>query len=246
MRTGLGSFRHAECARLREDLPLHGLDVLEAAEAERVERHLRRCPACRAEAARLRDLGALLPVALEPCEPSPEVLIALLRRVRAAGAPRGRHAAARWISALAAALLLALLAAPRSAIPLIWSYEESPDITVINLFAAIDSPLSARYEYRTEPPMRLDRSVGRIYFNTRTGHWRLVVHGLPRPPRGSHYALTTESEHGTEPLGVLERWEWGVATLEGDAGFDLTQTERLSLELISSTARVRLLEADAR
>ncbi len=245
MRSGFGAFRQAECAGLREDLPLHGLDVLEPAEAERMERHLRRCAACRAEAARLRDLGALLPVALEPCEPPPDVLIDVLRRVRAARAPGARHAVARWLGAIAAALVLALLAAPRSAIPLIWTYEDSPDIAVINLFAAIDSPLSARYEYRTEPPMRLDQSVGRIYFNTVTGRWRLVVHGLPRPPRGSHYVLTTESENGTEPLGVLERWEWGVATLEGNAAYDLTKTQRLSLELVSSTASIRLLEADA-
>lgn len=246
MRTGLGSFRLAECARLREDLPLHGLDLLDLAEAERIERHLRRCPACRAEAARLRDLGALLPVALEPCEPPPEVLVTLLDRVRSTRRPRGRIIAARWLAAVAASLVLALLAAPRSAIPLIWTYEQSPDVTVINLFAAIDSPLSARYEYRTAPPVRFDESVGRIYFNTTTGHWRLVVHGLPRPPRGSHYVLTTESEKGDEPLGVLERWDWGVAILEGDAAYDLTQTRRLSLELVSSTARVRLLEATAR
>ena len=245
MRSGFGSFGQAECARLREDLPLHGLDVLEGAEAERVQRHLRHCPACRAEAARLRDLGALLPVALEPCEPPPEVLGELLRRVRATRAPRARKIAARWIGAIAASLMLALLAAPRSAIPLIWTDEVSPDVAVINLFAAIDSPLSARYEYRTAPPVRFDESVGRIYFNTTTGHWRLVVHGLPRPPRGSHYALTTESERGTERLGVLERWEWGVATLEGDAAYDLTHTQRLSLELISPTAQVRLLEAGA-
>ncbi len=45
-------------------------------------------------------------------------------------------------------------------------------------------------------------------------------------------------------LGTIERWEDGVATLKGRSEEDLTRMDRLSLELVSSRSRLRLLGAE--
>ena len=85
-----------EHARIAEDVPAWVLGALEPEEAERVERHLEGCPVCRADAERLRRSVDLLPRALEPVSPRPEVRAELMRLVRESAPPRpaGRPAAA--------------------------------------------------------------------------------------------------------------------------------------------------------
>ena len=119
----------------------------------------------------------------------------------------------------------------------------SPHVAVVNLFVALDSPLTARYEYRTARHLQFDESVGRILYDVRDGDWRLAVHGLPRPPRGARYVLTALVDGREVDLGTIERWEDGVATLRGETELDLTRTERLSLQLVSPRSRLRLLDA---
>lgn len=228
------------CSAVRPLLAAHAFELLEPAEAARVRAHLAACAACRGDAAREREAAALVPLSLGASSAPPEALARVLTRVHAAKASRRRG---RWVArAAAAALLVALVTAPQHAETLVWRLD-SPDVAMINLFAAIDAPLSSRYEYAAEPVLRFDRSVGRLMVNTRTDEWRLVVHGLPRPPRGGHYVLTGSIDDREVALGRIERWEEGVATLSGHADFDLVSMRRLSLELVTSEARVRLLDA---
>ena len=139
--------------------------------------------------------------------------------------------------------LCVLVIQPTRAAPLARALE-SPDVAVINLFAAIDSPLASHYEYRTESRFKLDSGVGRILFNVTNGEWRLVVHGLPRPPRGARYVLSAQLDREEEELGTIERWEDGVAVLSGKSPLvDLTRTERLSVTLVSADSRLRLLDS---
>lgn len=231
-----------DCVAARSRLHGWALDSLEVPEVEHLERHLARCAACRSEAAETRDLLSALPLALEPRVPPPEVLLELLRRVR-------RSHDRRWLgsfgvgAALATAFFAAvLLLRPLEATSLARALE-SPDIAVISLFAAIDSPITSVYEYQTEARVEFDRSIGRILFNVATGEWKLVVHGLPRPPRGARYVLSGIVDGEDLPLGTIERWEDGVAVLAGRAEEDLTRTERISLELVSRRSRWRLLES---
>lgn len=237
----LGRPPSAGCPWVRERLAALALEMLPRREAARAAFHLARCSSCRAEASRERDLVSLLPQALEPCIPPPEVLDRVLQRVQA----RRRSWRSRWAAAgagIAAMLVVGVgVLAPEPAIPLEGALQ-SPDVVVLNLFVSLDSPLSSHYEFRTVSSLSFDRSVGRILYNVRTGDWKLVVHGLPRPPRGAHYALAAQLEGRQVPLGVVGRWEHGVATLAGRSAFDLTETERLSVELVGQASRVRLLE----
>jgi len=232
------------CAVLRDRIEAFVLEELPPREALRIERHLARCSGCRLLAAEERDLFALLGQALEPQSPPPEVLLDVLRRI--GGSARVRRS---WslglgmaVSAAVAAVVV-LIIQPTGAATLARALE-SPRVAVINLFAAIDSPLTSHYEYRTESRFDLDDSVGRILFDVTTGEWRLVVHGLPRPPRGARYVLSAQVGPRDEELGTIERWEDGVAVLKGRTpAVDLTRTERLSVTLVSADSRLRLLES---
>jgi len=228
------------CGALRPLLAAHAFELLAPDDAARIGAHLARCAACRAEAAREREVATLLPLSLRTAAPPPAALARVLARVHAAKASRRRG---RWLArAAAAALLLTLLTAPQHAETLVWRLD-SPDVAVINLFAAIDAPLSSRYEYAAEPVLRFDRSIGRLMVNTRTDEWELVVHGLPRPPRGGHYVLTGSIHDHDLALGRIERWEEGVAMLSGRGDFDFVAMRRLSLELVTREERVRLLDS---
>ncbi len=231
----------ATCATTEAQLDAYVLDELLPRRAERITRHLERCADCRAAVRDQRELFALIPQALEPVNPPPEVLEGLLRRVRKPERRSWTLGAGMAASAAAAALLV-LVMQPLAASSLVQALR-SPDIAVINLFAALDAPLSSRYEYRTASHVQFDRSVGRILFNTRSGQWELAVHGLPRPPRGSRYVLSTWEGTTEKELGTIERWEDGVATLKGASGRDLTQMDRLSLQLVSASSKLRLLDA---
>jgi len=233
------------CPAIRDRLEEFVLDELAPREALRIERHLARCSACRAVAEEQRQLFGALAQALEPQPPPPEVLLNLLRRVEGrVGSRRSWSTAAGMaISAAVAAAAMVLVIQPTGAAPLMRALG-SPEIAVINLFAAVDSPLTSHYEYRTQSRFALDDSVGRILFNVRNGDWQLVVHGLPRPPRGARYVLTAQLGPEDEDLGTIERWQDGVAVLKGrSTSVDLTQTERLSITLVSDDSRLRLLDS---
>ena len=232
--------RTLSCAATRAVLEAWSLDELPRAEAARLERHVARCARCGAEAAAVREALAAIPRALDPREPPPEILVDLLARVRSV---RRRP---WWIGlgAAAAAVGAALLLRPGEATSLARALE-SPDVAVINLFAAIDSPITSVYEYRTESVVQFDRSIGRILYHVDDGDWRLVVHGLPRPPRGARYVLSGTVDGEELRFGTLERWEDGVAVLDGTTRVDLTRTERISLELVSPRSRMRLLDSVA-
>ena len=233
-------FGHFDCAAARVRLESWALGEVAPREAAGIERHLAACHGCRARAIETRELFAALPQALEPQRPPPEVLLGVLARVRR----DGRDGSPWWMGfgAAAAVLVAALLLRPVEATSTAQALE-SPDIAVVNLFAAIDSPITSVYEYRTQALVQFDRSVGRLLVNVATGEWRLVVHGLPRPPRGARYELSSRIAGEERPLGSIERWEDGVAVLAGASELDLTRTERIWLELVSPRSRMRLLDS---
>lgn len=238
-------FRNSNgCAAVCDGIEAFVLEELSRGEMRRIERHLERCSSCRSAVVEKRDLFALLARALEPREPSPEVLLGLLRRVDASQRSRRSWTMGLGMAVSAAVAAIAvLLIQPTVAAPVARALE-SPDVAVINLFAAIDSPLTSHYEYRTESRFELDSGVGRILFNVATGEWRLVVHGLPRPPRGARYVLSAQLDREEEELGTIERWEDGVAVLTGKSpDVDLTRTVRLSVTLVSADSRLRLLDS---
>ncbi|HSJ99138.1 MAG TPA: zf-HC2 domain-containing protein [Myxococcota bacterium] len=229
-----------DCIAARARLQTWALGEIAPREAAAVERHLLVCHGCRTRAIELREMFAALPQALEPLRPPLEVLLGVLARTRGTGRAR-----ARWwmgFAAAAAALVAALLLRPAEATSTARALE-SPEIAVVNLFAAIDSPISSVYEYRTEAVVQFDRSVGRLLVNIATGEWQLVVHGLPRPPRGARYELSSRIADEERRLGSIERWEDGVAVLAGASDFDLARTERIWLELVSPRSRLRLLDS---
>jgi predicted anti-sigma-YlaC factor YlaD len=233
-----------ECTNIRDRIEAFVLEDVSPREALRIERHLARCAACRTTAQEERGLFALLAQALEPQQPPPEVLLNVLRRV--GGSERSRRS---WSTVLGMAISAAVAASvmlviqPTGAATLARALG-SPDVAVINLFAAVDSPLTSHYEFRTQSRFELDGSVGRILFNVVSGEWQLVVHGLPRPPHGARYVLSAQIDREDEELGTIERWENGVAVLKGRSpDVDLTRTERLSITLVSDGSRLRLLES---
>ena len=220
------------------------LEDLSPRESQRLDEHLRRCAACREFVAAEQELLSLIPRSLEPTPPPPEVLASLLERVQDERSSTRKRRLGYGLLATAASLVMALLLfKPTAATSWAARALESPDVAVINLFTSLDSPLAARYEYRTETQIRFDRSVGRILYNVANGEWQLVVHGLPRPPRGGRYVLAGLVDDQAVNLGTIERWEDGVATLRGTTGIDLTQTQRLSLELHARGSRLRLMDA---
>jgi len=232
-----------DCAAVTTRVEALLLEELPPAEQARLELHLSRCAECRAFVGSEHELLSWIPRSLEPQAPPPEVLVGLLDRVRRQGQRKRRWSTGYGIAAAAAGVVLALLMfRPLPANSLARALQ-SPDVAVINLFTSLDSPLAARYEYRTETHVRFDRSIGRILYNVRTGDWHLAVHGLPRPPRGGRYVLTGLVDDQYVNLGTIERWEDGVATLRGQSSIDLTQTQRLSLVLDARGTRLALLEA---
>jgi anti-sigma factor RsiW len=246
MREGHRSRDRNGCTAIRNLLDEFVLEEHSHREARRIERHLSRCASCRRAAREERDLFALVGQALEPQPPPPEVLLDVLRRVD--GSERSRRSWSMGIgmaASAAVAALTVLLIQPTGAAPLARALE-SPHVAVINLFAAVDSPLASHYEFRTESRFKLDSSVGRILYDLTDGEWHLVVHGLPRPPRGARYVLSVQVDREDRELGTIERWEDGVALLDGRSqSIDLTRTERLSVTLVSAASRLRLLESVA-
>lgn len=239
------SIRSIDCALMHARVEAFILEDLPRPEFARLEAHVQRCEACRMLVAAEHELLSLIPRSLEPSPPPPEVLAGLLERVRSDREGRRRIPWRTGALAAAASVLLTLVVFhPTAATSLAARALQSPDVAIINLFNSLDSPLTARYEYRTETHVRFDRSVGRILYNVSTGDWQLVVHGLPRPPRGGHYVLAGLVDGEIIDLGTIERWEDGVATLHGRSAIDLTQTQRLSLVLDARGTRLRLLEAN--
>ena len=234
-----------ECAALRARVEAFILEDLPERESERLNAHIGGCEECRELVAAEQDLLSLIPRSLAPTTPPPEVLANVLARVRDERDDRRRATYRYGALAAAASVLLAFVVFKPVAATSLWDRAfQSPDVAVIDLFSSLDSPPTARYEYRTETEMRFDRSVGRILYNVSTGDWQLVVHGLPRPPRRGHYVLSGLVDGQAVDLGTIERWEDGVATLRGNSEIDLTQTERLSLVLDARGHRLRLLEAN--
>lgn len=69
------------CNQVRDELEAWSLGALDAAEMTTVDRHLSTCAACRQEADTLAGVASLLPLALDPVRPSPDVRKRLISRI---------------------------------------------------------------------------------------------------------------------------------------------------------------------
>src|SRR5713226_673174 len=101
------------CDALKDRVPLHLLDLLEAEEEASLRRHLDGgCPRCASELAATRQVLDLLPFSLPAEEPSPMVKARLLAAIRKeqAAAPRAFSWAQAAAASVAAAIVAALLA----------------------------------------------------------------------------------------------------------------------------------------
>lgn len=100
-----------DCERTRDLLPASLLDALEVDEAIAVMDHLRRCPACRAEADSLRPVvGAMALSVPDAGKPSPQVKHRLMTHIGDAVRPKPIMPARRWVFRPIAALVPAAIA----------------------------------------------------------------------------------------------------------------------------------------
>lgn len=97
------------CLPIRDLLPEFALGVLEPAEVEEVERHLRTCAGCRREASDMSAGAAAVALALPPAAPPAETENRLLRAVRG-GMGAGTRLRRRATVAAALAATLAVTA----------------------------------------------------------------------------------------------------------------------------------------
>ncbi len=134
-----------DCEKTRDLLPASLLDALEVDEAIAVMDHLRRCPACRAEADSLRPIvGAMAFSTPDAGNPSPQVKHRLMTQIGESVRPKPIVPARRWVFRPIAALVPAAIAL----------------ILVFGLGAwalSLQSQLSQRQAQLSQQQARLDR-----------------------------------------------------------------------------------------
>ncbi len=199
------------CEELRDLIPLHALDLLEAGEAAALREHLGGgCPRCAAELASMRETAGLLPFALAPEEPSPMArarLLASIAKDRGTARPAGRPAArAAWRIALAAAAAAAL-----SGVLVGGALVRRHEVEARALRAAVEDQAEElaslrRQVLRAQESIQLagapgvsvvdlagqrpdEGSAARVFWDRRRGDWRLYAAGLPPAGAGRTYQL---------------------------------------------------------
>lgn len=102
----------------RDELAAYLLGALEPGEAAALEQHLADCEECRAELRWLRPAVQVLPEAVDPVEPPPQLRARVMaevgadaKRARRSGAGRGRRRSSPLLRPLAGLALVALLGA---------------------------------------------------------------------------------------------------------------------------------------
>ncbi len=209
------------CDEIREQLPLHSLDLLEPAEAEEVRRHLASgCPACAAEMAALRESVAGIPYALPAEEPSPMAKARLLAAVRGparpAATPRKSTSVAGWIAA-AAALLIALVNGAvtsrsfRAQTESLRDQIRSQDVELSRLKEQVRQSQDAILMARSPgsrvvdlAPRTGDNAAARIFWDPRKGTWKLYTDTLPPAGPGRTYQLWLVTSEAKISAGVFD------------------------------------------
>ena len=194
----------ATCETAQAELEAYILEELPTRRAERISRHLQRCSDCREDFRLREEMFALVPSgsrpgdstagdSREPARPGSQArATALDDGGRHGPLPRSPRP------------LFVLILNPLAATSLVRALQ-SPDVAVINLFAVLDAPLSARYEYRTESHVRFDRSVGRIPLQHPLQ--RLGARRARSPAPAAWLSLLC-----SRPGAVLESTSWGPSS----------------------------------
>ncbi len=156
-----------------DDLELYAVGALPDADADRVARHLAACATCRAAAADLDHVVALLPDAVPLVEPPPGLRARILEAARAGSADRTRAAWRSWLAgwpiprlafaAMAAAVLV--LAAV--------DLQQASALRAVQAEHAQYGPFVADFAYG-----------GKTWYMAGVGDWRGVGGNLMQPANG--------------------------------------------------------------
>lgn len=201
-----------------ELLALYALGGLETDEAQRVEAHLARCEACRAEAGRQQQLVLAVAAAVPPQAPDPRAKERLLARVGAAATDVARPQAnwlalPRWVLA-GLSLALALLAG--------WNVFLTQEINSLQrqvrgstgAVALISSPDTAAITLEGRGTM--PAASGQAYVDFDSQDVVLVVRHLEPLPAGKTYQAWVVSDEGPKSAGFVDVTGngWGMRWLD--------------------------------
>jgi anti-sigma-K factor RskA len=201
-----------------ELLALYALGGLEADEVGRVETHLPRCAACRAEAQTQQRLVAALATTAPPLEPDPRLRARILARAERAQAAASRAAPPRlwtlprWVP-VTLSLALAVLAG--------WNVYLTQEVGSlrrqvrgsIGAVALISAPDTRAISLVAREAMPL--AGGQAYLDGEAHDLVLVVHQLTPPKPDQAYQTWLITDDGPVSTGALEvsTSGWGMAWL---------------------------------
>lgn len=202
--------------QVADDLPAFALGILDAAAAERAQRHLASCAACGIEAERLRDTATTIAFASSAASPSARARERLFQRIAGEGDPGTPGVATRasrqgpdlWrvVAALAALLVVLLLGANVK-------LRRDLELERKNLATASASSIAnrelARLLWDPESAKQLMSAgtpglkVGYIYTRPDTGMAVLVTQGLPLLPPDKRYQVWLVRPDGSRGSGGM-------------------------------------------
>jgi len=229
------------CDELKELIPLHAIDLLDADEQAAVRGHLDAgCPRCAAEMAAITGTLDLLPLALPEEEPSPMAKARLMAAVRQEGSAAARPPArtplqassrwAAWGTAAAAALTGALIAATITSAVMMRRQDELMD-QMASLRREVQEAKQT-IQLVSSPFMKVANLLGqgekseqaaRLFWDPERGSWQLYAANLPAAPAGRTYQLWVITDAGRKiSAGTfdtrLEAAAAGRVTIPSDAG----------------------------
>ncbi len=201
-------------------LEAHALGVLTAAEARRVEAHVRDCVDCRRRLQENEETAALLPSALAGSSPF-RVHPSLKERVMAQVASpsrRWRVGSAGWRTvAVAASLLLAVSAVLNWQLAGQVAHERAVRIELVGkithdqgiVFDVVDSPVTRKHVLRSTVDSGPTAPYGKIFSRSDSADVVAMVNRLARPPAGSAYALWVDQQGRLTEVGTFALDEEG-------------------------------------
>lgn len=217
---------------VRDQIADYVVGSLPAAEAERVERHLRRCPMCLAERSAMEEGAAAMGLALRPVDPPPKLVDRVVARVAAVRSEKPWTS--RRVKGLAASTLAAAVLAAGA---VTWAVAErshaggveqqaKEQIQSVRRLTALFEALGARpVQGRLVPAKKDGKGFGSvlIYSAARGNDLILVRAVLPSGPSGAPYTLKASDRSGR----VLSRGTM-TKTNDGDWLFYEVSPENLS------------------
>jgi hypothetical protein len=240
------------CDQCREELAEYALGAADAAQREQVATHLAKCPACREEFNELQAAWSLVPLSLEPVEPSRVLFDRVLARIdgnRQDGAAFANYQPSRrdriLSYALAAAVLIGLTAGFwRIANP---ARDDAADRGSAEKLAERLGNLQEMERLLAAENVRVvaltqDSSPGAleayIIWDLAAGQWHFYASNLPAPPAGRAYQLWIVDKSGEHFAGPT--------FLPNDQGLGSALVDVPALDVQSVAKAVITLEAASR